>query len=210
MDQTDERKGYFMKSRAVVVVMVICVVAALATFNYSGAAPAASGSGLKIGVVSIRTVFNKTRQQLEYRTKAIARRGQSQKEQEALATEVAAEEAELRTHKPGTTDYLQQLQVVLSKRSKLSSQQEFAKQQQMLEDKLWMEKLFRETLKIANTMAKEKGLDLVLERTEPQFPISSEELMATFSTHKVLYAGAEMDMTDEVIARLDAVEGLQP
>ena len=199
-----------MKSRAVVLSVVICAVAVLATFNYSGAAPAAGGSTLKVGVVSVRTVFNKTRQQLEYRTKAIARQGRSRTQLEAQAKEVAAEEAELKTLQPGTADYLEQLQSVLSKRSKLESQQEFLKQQRMLEDKLWMEKLYKETLKIVNTMAKEKGLDLILERTAPTFPISSEELMATFSTHKVLYAGAEMDLTNEVIARLDALENLQP
>ncbi len=199
-----------MKSRTVVLSVVICAVALLATFDYSDAAPAAGGSTLKIGVVSVRTVFNKTRQQMEYRTKAITRQGRSRTQLEAQAKEVAAEEAELKTLKPGTADYLQQLQSVLSKRSKLESQQEFLKQQRMLEDKLWMEKLYQETLKIVNTMAKEKGLDLILERTAPQFPISSEELMATFSTHKVLYAGAEMDLTKEVIARLDALENLQP
>ena len=199
-----------MKSRAVVLSVVICAVAVLATFNYSGAAPAAGGSVLKVGVVSVRTVFNKTRQQLEYRTKAIARQGRSRTQLEAQAKEVAADEAELKTLQPGTADYLEQLQSVLSKRSKLESQQEFLKQQRMLEDKLWMEKLYKETLKIVNAVAKEKGLDLVLERTEPTFPISSEELMATFSTHKVLYAGAEMDLTNEVIARLDALENLQP
>jgi len=199
-----------MKSRTVVLSVVICAVALLVTFDYSGAAPAAGGSTLKVGVVSVRTVFNKTRQQLEYRTKAIARQGRSRTQLEAQAKEVAADEAELKTLQPGTADYLEQLQSVLSKRSKLESQQEFLKQQRMLEDKLWMEKLYKETLKIVNAVAKEKGLDLVLERTEPTFPISSEELMATFSTHKVLYAGAEMDLTKEVTARLDALENLQP
>jgi len=199
-----------MKSRTVVLSVVICVVALLVTFDYSGAAPAAGGSALKIGVISIRTVFNKTRQQLEYRTQAIARQGQSRAQLQALAAEVEAGEAELKTLKPGTADHLEQLQSVLGKKSKLDSQQEFLKQQRMLEDKLWMEKLYQETLKIVAVMAKEEGLDLVLERTEPEFPISSEELMATFSTHKVLYAGAEMDLTNEVIARLDALENLKP
>ena len=199
-----------MKSRTVILSVVICAVALLVTFDYSDAAPAAGGSSLKIGVVSVRMVFNKTRQQIEYRTQAIARQGQSRAQLQALAAEIEVAEAELKTLKPGTADYLQQLQSALGKKSKLDSQQEFLKQQRMLEDKLWMEKLYKETLKIVNVIAKEKGLDLVLERTEPEFPISSEELMATFSTHKVLYAGAETDLTSEVIARLDALESLKP
>jgi len=110
----------------------------------------------------------------------------------------------------GTPDYLKQMQAVIQKRAQLDGKQEYLKQQRLLEDKLWMEKLYQETLKIVNTLAQEKGLEFVLERTEPEFPISSDELMATFSTHKVLYAGGGMDLTDEVIARLDAMDNLKP
>jgi Skp family chaperone for outer membrane proteins len=102
------------------------------------------------------------------------------------------------------------LQSVLQKRGELDSEQEFLKQKRNLEDKEWMEKLYQATLKIVNDLAKEKGLDLVLEKTEPQFPISGDELLATFSTHKVLYSGSCPDLTREVIARLDALESLKP
>jgi len=59
-------------------------------------------------------------------------------------------------------------------------------------------------------IAREKGLDLVLERTEPEFPISGEELMMTFSSHKVLYGGGCIDLTKEVTSRLDASKELTP
>jgi Skp family chaperone for outer membrane proteins len=54
-------------------------------------------------------------------------------------------------------------------------------------------------------VAKEKGLDIVLEKDEPEFPLSNyTELMTVISTHKVLYSSGCVDISDEVMARLDA------
>jgi Skp family chaperone for outer membrane proteins len=73
-----------------------------------------------------------------------------------------------------------------------------------------MEALYQETLKITKEVAKEKGVTLVLERTEPEFPVTPDELMMTFSTHKVLYAENCPDLTEEVTARLDANQTVKP
>ncbi|MHC4517676.1 MAG: OmpH/Skp family outer membrane protein [Planctomycetota bacterium] len=199
-----------MRSKTVIMSVVICVVALLVTWEYGHAASAPGANPLKIGVVSIRTVFNKTQHQIEFRTQAIARRRRAQTQLEDLAKEIQAKEEELQTLKQGTPDHLQQLQSVMDQRGKLESRKEFLNQQSAMENKLWTEKLYQETLKIVSALAKERGLDFVLERTEPTFPISSEELMATLGTHKVLYASAGTDLTAEVVKRLDAIPSLQP
>ena len=193
-----------MKSRTMMMCGLICAVALLATFEYSGAAqPRAATS--KIGVVSIRTVFKKTRQQALYQNQALAKRARERSQLEGLAKEIKGLEDDLSTYEQGTPDYLSRMQTLIQKRYEAEGRQEFLKQQRMQEDKLWMEKLYQETLKIVNKLAQDKGLDLVLEQTVPDFPISSDELMATFSTHKVLYAGGAADLTDEVLLRLDAL-----
>jgi Skp family chaperone for outer membrane proteins len=188
---------------------VIGVVALLATFEYSGAAQSGAAAS-NVGVVSIRTVFDRTRQQAQYQTKAVAKRARDRAQLEGLAQEVKGAEEEMSTHRQGTPEYLKLMQNVIQKRAQLEAQQEYLKQQTMLENKLWMEKLYEQTLKIVTALAREKGLELVLERTEPSFPISSDELMATFSTHKVLYAGGSVDLTNEVISRLDAMDDIVP
>lgn len=198
-----------MKSKSAFIGLIIGVVALLATFEYGHAQPTISSLS-KIGVVSVRNVFNGSQQQARYRSQVLAQQSQSRAQLEDLAKEIAAEEAEMKTLLPGTPDHLKRLQSVLEKQAKLQSQQEYLKQQSTLENKQWMEMLYRETLKIVNILAQEKGLDLVLERTDPVFPISSEELMATFSTHKVLYSGRCLDLTAEVISRLDAIDTLKP
>ena len=80
----------------------------------------------------------------------------------------------------------------------------------MAEDKKWFEDLYQEALEDVKAIAKEKGLDLVLERTEPKIPLASEEMWSTVSTHKVLYAGGCVDLTNEVIDRMDASATLKP
>jgi Skp family chaperone for outer membrane proteins len=199
-----------MKTKTAIVGVAIFVVALWATFEYSHAAPAATNGSLNIGVVSVRNVFNGSQQQAKYRNAVLNKQSQLQAQLESRAKDLEAAEAELKTFKPGTEDHLKQLQLVLKKRSELDSEQEFLKQKRNLEDKEWMEKLYQATLTIVADLAQEKGLDMVLERTEPQFPISAEELMATFSSHKVLYSGNCPDLTDEVVKRLDALESLQP
>lgn len=199
-----------MKGRTTIVICVVCVVALFSALEYGHAEPQATASSLKIGVLSIRNVFNGSQKHARYRAQVLADQSRARAQLEDLSKEITAEEAGLGTLKPGTEDHLKQLQTVLEKRSQLQTQQEYLKQQRTIRDKAWMEQLYQETLKIVGEVAKEKGLDLILERTEPEFPISGEELMMTFNSHKVLYSGGCVDLTADVTARLDASGDKKP
>ncbi|RPJ37549.1 MAG: OmpH family outer membrane protein [Planctomycetaceae bacterium] len=198
-----------MKIGAKTVGILLGVVALLATFQYGYAASESAPAVSKIGIVSVRTVFNTSTRHAQYRSQVLQAQSRARAQLDSTAKEIEAEEAGLKALKEGTADYMKQLQAILKKRADLESQREYLKQQRSLEDKNWMEALYQETLKIVQVVAKEKGLTLVFERTEPEFPVSSEELMMTFSTHKVLYAEGCVDLTQEVAARLDAAGGAQ-
>lgn len=187
--------------------VLVIVLALFAMLQYSQAAPEVTAVQGKIGVVSIRTVFNTSKRHGLYRSQVLQAQSRARAQVEDLAKEIEAEEAGLKALKEGTPDYMKELKTILTKRAELEGQREYLKQQRSLEDKNWMEALYQETLRIVQAVAKEKGLSLVFERTEPEFPVSSEELMMTFSTHKVLYAEGCVDLTQEVTARLDAVGG---
>jgi Skp family chaperone for outer membrane proteins len=199
-----------MKGRTTIIGCAVCVVALFAVLEYDQAEAQTAGSLSKIGLVSIRNVFNNSEKHARYRAQVLAEQSRARAALEDLNKEISAEEAALNTLKPGTEDHLKQLQTVLQKRSELQTQQEYLKQQRSVKDKAWMEELYQEALKIVGEIAKEKGLDLVLERTEPEFPISGEELMMTFSSHKVLYGDGCLDLTKEVTARLDAGDEPKP
>ena len=194
-----------MNLKAKTVGVLVTVLALFAMLQYSQAAPEATPAPGKIGVVSIRTVFNASNRHKQYRSQVLQAQSRARAQVEDMAKEIEAEEAGLKALKEGTPDYMKQLQMILRKRADLDGRREYIKQERSLEDKNWMEGLYQETLKIVQAVAKEKGLSLIFERTEPEFPVSSEELMMTFSTHKVLYAEGCVDLTQEVTARLDAV-----
>jgi len=199
-----------MSIRAVVIGSVVCILVLFATFESGRAAPEPPAAPMKIAVVSIRNVFNTSKRHAQYRAQVLSTQSRAKAQLEDLSKDIEAEEAGLKALKPGTADYMKQLQTTLDKRSKLDGQQEYLKQQRSLEDKNWMEALYQQILKVTKEVAKEKGVTLVLERTEPEFPVTPDELMMTFSTHKVLYAENCPDLTEEVTARLDANQTVKP
>jgi Skp family chaperone for outer membrane proteins len=199
-----------MNIRGMMIGALICVVVLFAALEHGRAASEPAPPPARIGILSIRTVFNTSQRHAQYRAQAMAAQSRARAQLEDLAKDIEAEEAGLKALKPGTPDHMKQLQTVLEKRATLESRQEYLKQQRALEDKTWMEDLYQQALKIVQAIAQEKGLNLVLERTEPEFPVSSEELMMTFSTHKVLYADGCVDLTAEVTSRLDAADGAKP
>ncbi len=199
-----------MNGKIVTTSILIGAVALGAALQYGRAASQTPAPSSKIGVVSIRDVFNGSKKYAQYQAQRAKRRSEAAAKLDDLTRELAKQEGDLKTIVPGTADYLKQLQVVVELRSKLQSQQELQKQQMMMEDKEWLEGLYQEALKATEAIAKERGLDLVLERTEPKFPMASEEVFSVISTHKVLYCGACVDLTSEVLTRVDASTGIKP
>jgi Skp family chaperone for outer membrane proteins len=159
----------------------------------------------KIGVVSILKVFQKCKRNEKYRQTALAEQAKADAEIDKLSKEIEAEQAGLKTLKVGSEDYLARGKQILTEKASLQAQQDFYKQQAAIKEQQWAEEVYKDVLKIVAEVAKEKGLDMVFERDEPEFPTSNyTELMTVISTHKVLYSGGCEDISDEVLARLDA------
>jgi Skp family chaperone for outer membrane proteins len=96
---------------------------------------------------------------------------------------------------------------IFDKQGKLQSEQEYFKRQMEMREQGVIEQLFKDVLQATSEVAKEKGFDLVLEKSEPELPAaSSNELKLTISTHKVLFNSGCEDITDAVMAKIDAAE----
>jgi Skp family chaperone for outer membrane proteins len=199
-----------MNSKTITASVLVGLVALWMAMQYGQAASSTTAPSSKIGVVSIRDVFNGSKKHAQYQNQLQKRVVQARAELDELTKQAEKQEGELKTYKQGTADYVRQYQTVLESRSKLQNQQELLKQQRMAEDKKWFEDLYHEALEDVKAIAKEKGLDMVLERSEPKIPLASEEMWSTVSTHKVLYAGGCIDLTNEVIDRVDASATLKP
>ena len=193
-----------MKIRTMVLSCLISVVVLSIGYEYSRAGPKADEPSLKIGVVSIEKIFQDCERSTMYRKETIAERNRVEAELDKLAKEIEADQAGLRTLKAGSSDHLASLKEIMEKQAKLQAQQEFYKRQMALKEQRMIEEIYKDILRETRGVAEQKGLDLVFEKSEPVFPASSPtQLELTIATHKLLYSGGCLDITDEVMARLD-------
>ncbi len=162
-------------------------------------------SSLKIGVVSVRKIFRDCKRNDRYAQELVAQRTRVEAELNKLSKEIDAEEAGLKTLKVGSDDRLERIKGILGKRGSFEAQREFYKQQIAVKQQRHTEKLYKDILQITHEVAEQKGLDLVFEENEPELPTANySELMTIISTHKLLYSAGCLDITEEIIARLDA------
>jgi Skp family chaperone for outer membrane proteins len=196
-----------MKIKTMLLACLMGVVVLFLGREFSSAQPNSGAPSLKIATVSVRAVFLNCKANARYRAGELAEQSKISAAMDLLRKEIQAQEAGLKALRPGSADHLEQYRELFNKQYALEAQQKFNGQQRVLKDRRWTEELYKEILRITKSLAEEKGLDMVFEKDEPEFPVPSpDELMMTLSTHKVLYSGGCVDMTDEVVARLDAEE----
>lgn len=158
----------------------------------------------KAGVVSIRKIFRDCKRSARYRQESNAERQKIDVELTRLDNEIKAQNAGLKTLKIGSENYMAQVKEILEKQASLQAQQEYHKQQLALKEQRITEGIYSDILRITSKIAKEKGLDWVFETSEPEIPaLTPTELELSMGMHKLLYGGGCLDITDEVMARLD-------
>jgi Skp family chaperone for outer membrane proteins len=195
-----------MKIKTIITGCLVCVVVLFVVHEFGFAQPTApTASG--IGLISVPRTLRDCKATVAFGIKAKAQAEQMVAAERALGDEVTALTGGVRALVPGTTDYMAQYKMLLQKQGELKATQEFNNQQRGASQRGWAEKVYKEVLRITKEVAARKGLDLVLQRSEPEFPIlSADQLMMTLSSHKVLYGGGCVDITDEVIAELDKIQ----
>jgi len=176
-------------------------------YEYGQAQPEAATLSSKVGVVSVRRIFQSCKRSARYNAEVLAEQSRTTAELQRLSKEVEASKAGLNAFKRGSSDYLAQLKEVFDKQSKHDAEQEYRTQQKALKYQRWIEDLYVDILRGTGEVAKQKGLDLVVDKDEVEFPaLNIDSAMLAIRTHKVLYSGGCPDITDEVIAWLDKEE----
>ncbi len=193
-----------MKVKTMVLSWLAGVVIMAMVFEYSQAQPKTNTPSSKIGIVSILKVFRDSKRSDAHRNELLAERNKISAAWKTLSEEIAAQEAGLKALKPESSDYLAQRKELIDKRVRLEVQQKFNEEQAILKQYKWSKELYQDILRITSELAEQKGLDLVLEKDEiDEISLSVNEISRTMSTHKVLYSGGCIDISDEVVARLD-------
>lgn len=193
-----------MKAKAVLFICVMSAVVLLMAYQHSQAGSESEAVGPKVGVVSIRRIFQDCKRNAKYREEAGVEQDKIVAELDKLRKEIEAEEVGLKALKVGSSDYMELMKGILEKQASLQARQEFHKKQLALKDQRWTEQLYTDILREAGEVAKQRGLDIVFANDEPEFPaLSAQELMMAIRTHKVLYSGGCLDITEEVMNRVD-------
>lgn len=195
-----------MKAKTVVLSCSIGIVALLFIHGFSFAQANAVTTS-KIGLISVSRALRDCKATATFGAKVKAEAEQMAAAEKALNDEINVLTGGVRALVPGTPDYMDQYKLLVQKQAELKAIQEFNREQRSVSQRAWAEKVYKEILRLTKEVAAAKGLDLVLERSEPEFPIQgADQLMMTLSTNKVLFGGGCLDITDEIIAELDKIE----
>ena len=176
-------------------------------YEYLQAQPNVAGPALKIGVVSVGRALRNCQATIKFKEKVIAENQQMAAEEEKLSKDGKALADSLQAYKPNSSDYIERLKEMVQKQSELKALQEVNPRRRVLTEMQWTQTLYQEILRITKELGAEQGLNMVLAADEPEFPFQRyEELVMTLSTHQVLYSDGCVDLTNEVIARLDKIQ----
>ena len=196
-----------MKARTMVLgfLAVVVILAMAPTSNKRGQAQSKGDTpSSKIGTVSVLKIFRNCKRSAAHRNEILSEQNRIRAELQELSKDIEAQEAGLRAFKQDSSDYLAQRKELIDKRASLQAQQDFNKEQAVLKEYKWSKELYNDILQITSELAEQKGLDLVLEKDEIDvLALSVNQISQTISTHKVLYSGGCVDISDEVVARLD-------
>jgi Skp family chaperone for outer membrane proteins len=168
----------------------------------------------KIGIVSVKEIFDKCTMKTEVE-KALAAEGDKRfAEIKKLEEGIEADKTALTKFKEGTTDYMDMLKGLMMKQSQLEAQKEFYQQDLTLKEMRNKEAIYKAILGFVAKVAQEKGLDIVLSRDDNYLnqPESTDnppaqnptELILTTKTHKLLYFNKDLDITLEVLTAMNA------
>ncbi|MBW8034793.1 MAG: OmpH family outer membrane protein [Planctomycetes bacterium] len=198
-----------MKSRTSVVFAVLVIVLLFGVYHEFGDAASSKKDFLpaRIGVVNVQQVLLAGDKNKSWDTIIRGEGERMRTELVQLRDEIVAGEGKLKTKSPDSSDYTRLERELMEKAANLKAKEEFFQQDMMSRQHRWAEKSFREVLTAAETVAKDKGLDIVLVREDYQWPVNSaNELVNIMRTSKVLYNSEELDITDAVLAAWNAAK----
>jgi Skp family chaperone for outer membrane proteins len=166
-----------------------------------GSEPAVSET-VKIGAVNSEKVLQQCKKAVAYQEQLKADQKKTLDDLTALKNSMEAEKEGLKAFKPGSEDYNKHLKLMLSQQAELESQKEYQKQRLEGMDQEWTKVIYTDFVQIVSDIAKEKELIMVVEKRDLEPTMTINEMMV--STRPVIYSGGCLDISSEVLARLNA------
>jgi len=196
-----------MKSSKQVWIIPVAALIVLGAYHHGKLGAEAAVAPAKIGVVNVTTVLENCQKHKQWQEKMQAEQTETRKQFDKMKQELDAVQANLKLRTPGTEDYLKLRQEMMEKTALLEAKDTFYQDKVTAEMQRWTESLYQELLKVTETIAKSKGLDMILADELLDLPAPTlRDFMLTIKTKKLLYHNSQYDLTDEVLAALDKAE----
>ena len=193
-----------MKTKMIVLVCLLGF--GILFFNYGYSSAQSSGPLSRIGTVDIQVVSEQCNATKAYSEKVKADIQKMTNEEDKLKTAIQLLQSDIDSGalNIGSDDYFSKFRELRQKQADLNSLQDYNQQEQGLKTQLWKMELYKKILKIANDLGKDKGLYLVLSVEEVDLsPQRADDFANIVRSHKVLYSGGCVDLTKEVIEKLN-------
>ena len=196
-----------MRFRKVLIVVVLGSIAlAFLSYERGLAAVRKEITPARIGVVSVNRILTNSKKHAQWQEKMAVEDKTARAEVEKLGKELEAVQADMATRKVGSNDYMKLMRQSVDKEAAYEARKRSYERETSLKVQMWTESLYRDVLAVVSTVAKEKGLDIVVAKEEVEFPSAGiRDLMLSIRTNTVLYHSEHMDITNEVLAVLDGM-----
>jgi Skp family chaperone for outer membrane proteins len=186
-----------MRTRTIAIGLGIAALVAAAAFPDRPA---------KVATVDIERIFKQIDEQksVEAEVKRLGERMAAEKDR--LSRELQDLNAELESYKPGSQPYNETLQKVEGAIGAMSAQDQFGQLKVEAERANAMRTMYAHIRDATAAVAKEAGIDYVLvnDSIPPIEPSGFVKTTQQLAMRRVMYAAADMDITDTVIARANA------
>ena len=196
-----------MKDMKVYTIIAVVVIAAVFGAYRQGGLNAAEETiaPAKIAVVNVTEVIKNSRRFKDWQQAKQQEAQQIEAELQAMREELTALNENLKIRTPGSEDHQKLVKEFIEKRAVLQGKETAYQELWENQKSQWTEKLYQELLGVIDEVATSRGLDLVLANedlnlADPMRP----DIMQIIVTKKLLYHNSKYDITDQVLAALDA------
>ncbi len=196
-----------MKSKVVMVVWVVLILVGIWGYHESVAQQARDSQDveLRIAVVDVAKVLTLCKSNTDREAAGKKKNEAMHAELQNLRKELVEIQEELENVlKPGTPEHEKKLLEWFQKRS---WEKDYVKAQEEIlsrDSLVWLEALYGMMLGEIRLLAMQQGITLILDKDEvDERPSNISKMYTMISLRKVLYNAPSLDITDEVIERLD-------
>jgi Skp family chaperone for outer membrane proteins len=187
-------------------VLGVAVLGAGMFLNSAQAQPApAAGKATVIRTVDMLKAFQKMQQRTDSDNELTALGEKLKKEGEKLRSDLEPLQKELAQYTVDTPEFRATQEKLLKKAAEIQTHQEFFERRMAMQSRLMTLSIYMNLKKAIEAYAKENGIDMVIMAEEANLADSqsAQELQMKISLRKVLYANENLDITQQVVTKVN-------